>query len=308
MTESNNGFYNNYRGASSMKRNILVLSVIIFPLFALASEQIYFNSASVPPTPFKIKQAKAKGIELKPKPGVALVGQLSKPKGTGSFPAVILLHSCFGIRPYQDRWAMKLTQWGYVALQVDSFGPRNMEDTCTDLDAAFWLGVGTTNFADVHGALLYLRGQPFVDKDRVAVMGWGHSAILSAVLRNGEQRYSDGKFSAAIALYPDCRELSSGDFYVPLLLHIGVNDDWNLPKFCERMAAASEPLPNPIELRIHPDTQHGFDDADVGQRWYYEKAQNRYKTPARGATLGYNAVAHQSAEEHVRAFLTMHLK
>ena len=42
-------------------------------------EEVRFNSASIPPTPFKIKQAKAKGIELKPKPGIALVGKLSKP-------------------------------------------------------------------------------------------------------------------------------------------------------------------------------------------------------------------------------------
>ena len=104
-----------------MKLIILVLSVIIFPVIALASEQVHFNSASVPPSPFKIKQAKAKGIDLKPKLGVEITGKLSKPEGAGSFPTVVLLHSCFGIRPYQDRWATKLAKWGYVALQVDSF-------------------------------------------------------------------------------------------------------------------------------------------------------------------------------------------
>jgi hypothetical protein len=115
-----------------VKLNILILSVIIFPVFALASEEVHFNSAGVPPSPFKIKQAKAKGIELKPKPGIELVGKLSKPRGAGSFPAVVLLHSCSGIRPYQDRWSTKLAQWGYVALQVDSFGPRDIVETCTN--------------------------------------------------------------------------------------------------------------------------------------------------------------------------------
>jgi len=291
-----------------MKQGIIILLVIIFPVFALASEQVHFNSASVRPTPFQEKKAKAKGIELKPKPGIVLVGQLSKPGGAGSFPAVVLLHSCSGIRPYQDRWATKLAQWGHVVLQVDSFGPRDIEETCTNQTDSVYSGVGTTNVTDVYGALSYLRDQPFVDKDRIAVMGWGFSSILSAVHRDGQQQKYDEKFRAAIALYPDCRDLSSGDFYVPLLLHIGANDDWNLAKYCEQIASASEPLSNPIELRVHPDTHHGFDDADVGQRWYYEKAENIYKTPTRGATLGYSAAAHQSAEEHVRAFLAKHLK
>lgn len=290
-----------------MKLNILILSVIIFPAFALASEQVHFNSASVPPTPFKIKQAKAKGIELKPKLGAEIFGRLSRPEGAGSFPAVVLLHSCFGIRPYQDRWAAKLVQWGYVALQVDSFGPHGIEETC---HVEYILAVEINNFVDVHGALLYLRDQTFVDKDRVAVMGWGHSSVLRAVYRDGEERYYDEKFRAAIALYPNCRHLSSGDFYVPIMLHIGANDDYTSAKICERIAAASEPLTNPIELRVHPDTYHLFDDADVGQPRYNEEVLNLFSTTTftYGATLGYNATAHRSAEKHVRAFLGKHLK
>ncbi len=288
-----------------MKLYILFLSVIIFPAFAFASEEVHFNSASVPHSPFKIKQAKAKGIELKPKLGVEIIGKLSRPEGAGSFPAVVLLHSCFGIRPYQDRWAAKLAQWGYVALQVDSFGPLGIEETCHEEGK---LGAETSNFVDAHGALLYLRDQTFVDKDRVAVMGWGHNAVLRAVYRDGEERYYDEKFRAAIALYPNCRHLFSGDFYVPIMLHIGANDDWVKASKCKQIAAASEPLTNPIELRVHPDTYHLFDDADVGQPRYYEEVLNFFSTTLYGATMGYNAASHRSAEEHVRAFLGKHLK
>jgi len=287
-----------------MKINILTLSVFLFSAFALASEEVHFNSASVPHTPFKIKQAKAKGIELKPKPGIALVGKLSKPGGAGSFPAVVLLHSCFGIRPYQDRWATKLAKWGYVALQVDSFSSRGIKETCNEHSRT---GSETSNVVDVQGALSYLRDQKFVDNDRVAVMGWGLSSVLRTVYREGQQRDYDEKFRAAIAFYPKCRELSSGDFYVPVMIHIGAIDDWMMVKDCEKIATASEPLPNPIELRVYPDTLHGFDDADVGQRRYYEKAMNKFKGKL-GVTLGYSATSHRSAEEDVRAFLARHLK
>lgn len=275
---------------------------------AFASEDVQFNSAGVPLTPFQVKRAKAKGIELKPEPGILLAGRLSRPQGAGPFPAVVLMHSCFGIRPHQDRWASDIADWGYVALQVDSFGPRGIVETCTDLNAAFYAGVGTSNVLDAYGALSYLRGLPFADGDRVAIMGWGFSPIMSAVVRDGQQRYFEEKFRAAVALYPDCDNMTSGDFYLPLTIHIGDLDDWNLAAVCERTAAASKGLANPVNLHIHPGVRHGFDDAELGSLWIHETAQNVHKTPPRGATLGYDRDAYRVTQQQVRAFLDEHLR
>ena len=279
-----------------------------YSAFAFASEEVHFTSASVPPTPFQTKRAQAKGIELKPKPGIPLTGKLSKPEGAGPYPAVVLFHDCFGVRPYQDDWAMELVKWGYVALQVDSFGPRDIEETCTNLREAFFAGVGGNNVVDAYGALSYLRGQPFVDEDHVAIMGWGFSPVLSAVVRDGQQRYFDERFRAAIALYPDCDDMISGDFYLPLLILIGASDDWTLSAECERTAAASKKLPNRVVLHVYPDAHHGFDDSDLHEPWYQENVQNVFKTPPRGATLSYNAAAHRDAQEQARVFLAEHLK
>lgn len=279
-----------------------------YPMIAQASEAVRFSGASVPPTPFKIKQFKAKGIELKPDPGIPLVGHLSKPDGTGPFAAVVLFHGCFGIRPYQAAWAAKLTEWGYVVFQVDSFGPRNVEETCTNLLDAFFLGIGGNNVLDAYGALSYLRSLPYVDGGRVAMMGWGVNPVLSAVARQGQQRYFDEKFRAAIMLYPACAHLTSGDVYAPVLVLIGEKDDWTLADYCEQMSVAAKDYGVPVDLHVYPGAYHGFDDPNLGEVRYYDEVQNMQKTPARGATLGYNVVAHQDAQEQVRAFLAEHLK
>ena len=56
-----------------------------------------------------------------------LTGRLNKPDGEGPFPAIVLLHGCGGIQPKRDhRWAERLSGWGYVTLQVDSFWPRGL--------------------------------------------------------------------------------------------------------------------------------------------------------------------------------------
>ena len=44
----------------------------------------------------------------------------------------VLLHGCRGITPHDDGWAVRLVSWGYVTLQVGSFGqhPESNGMTC----------------------------------------------------------------------------------------------------------------------------------------------------------------------------------
>jgi dienelactone hydrolase len=288
---------------------LLVLTIFVFPRTGpLAAEQVQFSSASVPPTPFKVKQAKKKGIELKAEPGIPLIGWLSKPPGPGPFPAVVLFHGCFGIRTYQDAWAAQLSAWGYVTLQVDYFTPRGVEQTCADLRYAFLRGYGGENVTDAYGALSYLSGLPFVAKKRIALIGWGDSPVLRSIVRGGQERNFDLKFSAAVALYPPCKKMDGGDFYAPLLILVGAKDDWRPATFCQDMAEMSRVHAVPVSLKVYSDAYHAFDDSAVGERWYFEDAQNLLKMPTRGATLGYSPAAHEDALKMVRTFLSEHLQ
>ncbi len=60
---------------------------------------------------------------------VLLRGELHRPLGKGPFPAVVLMHGCSGWIPaaYRtlDDYAQELSRRGYVALNLDSFGPRH---------------------------------------------------------------------------------------------------------------------------------------------------------------------------------------
>ena len=42
------------------------------------------------------------------------------------FPAVVVLHGCNGMFGHSAEIADRLSSWGYVALAVDSFGPRGI--------------------------------------------------------------------------------------------------------------------------------------------------------------------------------------
>ncbi len=284
---------------------LLLALLVVLPRSLFAAELVKFNSAGTAPTPFAIKKAKAKGIELKAEPGIPLTGLLSKPSGEGPFPAVVLLHDCRGMEPYQGAWADKLTSWGYVALRVDSFKPRGVEEICTDFHR---MRSGEV-LLDAYGAAAYLRSQPFVDPDRIGVMGWGDGGRMSldTVKEGGLQQFFEHKFRATVALYGGCH-VADVMFIAPVMMLMGEKDDWSPAAVCQRNLKARQAGPHTFVLNMYPDAYGGFDNPDLGEMFYYKDAVNRYKTPPRGATLGYNRAAHEDALKRVNEFWAKHLK
>lgn len=150
-------------------------------------------------------------------------GHLSRPEGPRLAPAVVLLPACSGIANTPD-WSALLTRWGYATLMVDSFGPRRAGSVCDQPGGG---RIGAAQVLDAYGALEHLSRQPFVDRARIAVMGWslGGLSALGAVLSEGLARTSDLRFRAAIAFYPKCGLLGPGqDFHAPVLILVGEKD------------------------------------------------------------------------------------
>jgi dienelactone hydrolase len=214
--------------------------------------------------------------------------------GAGPAAAVVLLHSCNGNwKRLDERWGKRIASWGYVALTVDSFGPRGIE-SCggrapDDL---------TT---DAHRALNFLVRDPSVDPDRVAVLGFangGRLALISAE-RGAIEQTSSNKFRAAVAFYPPCRGLK-GDMTVPTLILIGERDDLNPAEACRDMVDGRDDWGMsrqrselaPVKLIVYPGAYHAFDAPNL-------------KTPIQlqGHHLEFNQSATDQASEALREFL-----
>jgi dienelactone hydrolase len=56
--------------------------------------------------------------------------ELFVPRGTGPFPAMVLLHGCNCVGAHYRVWASQLAEWGYLTLLVDSFRPRGVTTVC----------------------------------------------------------------------------------------------------------------------------------------------------------------------------------
>ena len=229
---------------------------------------------------------------------VRLVGYLARPPGSGPFPAVVLVHGCGGFHSNMISWADRLLRFGYVALAVDSFGPRGLDEDCNGAGFPYQV-------PDSYVALRYLSTQPYVRASHVAVMGFsqGGWSVLAALEKEGVERRSQEKFRAGIALYPVC-QFSTGLMTAPVLVLIGDADSWTPAADCEAMVAGRTELGSPrppgdrsmVELVIFPKAHHAFDVLDLS----LAPSQG---TTSHGHRVEYNEEATRSSIVKVRTFL-----
>jgi len=96
---------------------------------ASATDLVKFDSAPFIMGKIQQRQARERG-EMPTNVPDAIEGYLSKPDGSGPFPAVVYLHGCSGLsKNTRTRMTELLTGWGYVSLVVDSFATRGIKQT-----------------------------------------------------------------------------------------------------------------------------------------------------------------------------------
>jgi dienelactone hydrolase len=182
-----------------------------------------------------------------------LDGYLFRPAGGDRRPAVVFLHGCGGlfsrttglIESRERAWASELNGRGYAVLMLDSFGPRNHGEMCSQ--SGFDRELYLKRPGDAYAALFYLQAQPYVRSDRIGVMGWseGGGAILYAIRTQSLGRPAElpqGDFRAAVVFYPaSCNERRQQGWTstVPLLGLLGAEDVWGAVQGASRRSGGA---------------------------------------------------------------------
>jgi carboxymethylenebutenolidase len=225
-----------------------------------------------------------------------LVGYLFEPTGSGRHPAIVLLHGRAG--PYSSNvnhdctqvgrgirspcsaatlskrhqmWGEYWVEHGYVALLVDSFGPRGRghgyashSHDDPDRDA---VNERTVRPLDAEGALAYLRQRNDVRQNRIMLQGWsnGASTTLNVMERQAQAGQDPGRgFRAALAFYPGCgpAAILSKPYRADtdLWVFLGSDDEEVSPKTCAEMLHAATTSHGRIEMTWYEGATHDFDD------------------------------------------------
>jgi dienelactone hydrolase len=142
-------------------------------------------------------------------------------------------------------------------------------------------------------------------------MGWSYGAMAGLRLASTSfrKRYVGGEaFRAIVAMYPWCNERAgqggdhqynfNDDTDVPLLLLLGADDDDAPPRSCVEQAQKNKARGLPVEWKLYPNTTHGFDFSNLGDKPLI------IRRPGAGGTITYryNAAAVQDAWALSQAF------
>jgi dienelactone hydrolase len=262
------------------------------------------SASAQPDNPFLAAASQAKDLEFPTKTsrlGFFSVPEMAlyKPDGPGSFPALVLHHQCGGLGEgrWQNLamldWAKQAVARGYVALVIDSLGPRNVKTVCMGPQGGVNLARGVR---DALQAAEHLRRFDFVDKSRIALAGysWGAmGAVLASSQRWGTALAPGDRFAAAVSFYPGCftirgatgrpLEVVNPDIDRPLLVLMGEKDNETPPADCVPKLEAAKAAGAPVEWHVYPETTHcwdcknleGFSKVDVrGNRVTYQYDKN----------------------------------
>jgi dienelactone hydrolase len=250
---------------------VLTLSLTVLIISSCSSDPPVPTSVPVKSTNVAIStRVMGQALEL---PGI-----LHQPIGDGPYPAVVMLSGHGGWAggganaDHQTFWARKLVQWGYVALQVDSFLPRGprareMGQVSSQMTAS-----------DAYAAKAWLSKLDFVNPDAIGVIGWSHGGIAAldiidsaCVLQRevagdglGATARKMDPFKVAVAFYPYTHALSAPD--TPLLVLIGARDDICPVRLTRTLKPDYAGTVLEMSLTIYSDAYHAFDVEAVGER------------------------------------------
>jgi dienelactone hydrolase len=229
---------------------------------------------------------------------IKIEGEFKKPTGSnGPFPVVIGLHACDGPGNYSTNfWLVTLAAQGYATYLADSFGPRGYVEVCSSTG----LVTVAERAQDALVAAATLAARPDVRADKIAILGVSHGASGAVRVSRDDpslallrQKLADagGKIVAVVSVYGSCAPDVKRPVVIPLLILIGADDDWALPKPCHEFANEGS-NPKLVQLHVYPGAMHSFDDAsNFTRRMVY------------GHRVAYDAEATNDARSRVIQFL-----
>ncbi len=285
--------------------------LLVFGLLILGCQTTNSSPARVPASTLK-----AQAVSFVSGDGTPLTGYFYKPEGEGPFNTILMMHGCAGLlnkngsmKSREAAWLEILRGQGYAVMLADSFSARGYGSICRIKNRP--IKPDGERPHDAYGALRWLQMQADVRPDRIVLMGWSNGAMsmLWAVRKYAPQRPEQLKhdFRAAIGFYPGCITLRRvvGDYRaaVPILLQVGLADDWTKPKPCMALADEANARGSAkMMYDAYEGAYHAFDHPNSRERTITTK-HSAYKSGQRTVHIGSNSKARSKAIARVKTYL-----
>ena len=205
-----------------------------------------------------------------------LFGYVSRPKGPGPHPAVIVIHANKGLTPHVRDVARRFAKEGYVALAPDYFsrhgGTKKVNPKFGRIKGYRKLVPEDKVMEDTESGFTYLRSLSSVRDDRIGVTGfcWGGGmAFTSAARIRG--------LKAAVIFYGRTPKPIDRvqNIEAPVMAHYG-GEDKRIGKGIDATVAAMKKYKKPFDYKIYPGAKHAFMSDNRKSRYHPEAAKEAW--------------------------------
>jgi len=215
---------------------------------ALASSEVKYNAAD----------------------GTAIGGYVTRPKGDGSRPAVIVIHPWSGIDEHTRDVARRFAKAGYVALAPDLFSRIGGTSSYSTTEAAIAAGRKLTSdmiAQDLTATTSYLKTENFVRPAKIGVIGfcWGGGKALMFTTRSKDVAASVVYYGENPDPLDDVKNINA-----PVLGNYG-GDDPRITSQVPKLEEAMKKYGKSFDYKIYPGAPHSF-NSDDNPRSYREEA------------------------------------
>jgi len=283
-----------------MKKILLILVTVLLFVFNLVMPTEVLSSNGAP----KDKKWKGEGevIEFESIPVITIKDFLNgkipaETKtiwGTLNFPAnapdknvpvVVLLHGMGGIHESAEFWLSALNNMGLATFMVDSnWGRKKCKKDSNLKKDIKWCAAanrGMNRVIDGYGALELLSKHPRIDPKRIGCLGnsLGARGCLYLNVKRFQKMWGTPglDYAASVPMYPPCNAIFKDDDEItdtPIRIHVGELDTYFPVDSCINYVARLKAKGKDVDIKVYPDTHHGFEGKIDGKKTFKTSGYN----------------------------------
>lgn len=186
-------------------------------------------------------------------------------------PALVIFHTCGGVRQHLRYWAEQALKEGYVVLVPD--GLRGLKADCGSPPQI----PNARLIKDALDAVAHLAALPYVDAARISVLGFSKGALVANWLASSSVastlRPGTPAIASLVSVYGFCAlsptrgrpqgaQILQPDTDRPLLMLMGGKDNETPPASCLERLPKMKTAGAPVEWHLYPDATHGWDQSE----------------------------------------------
>lgn len=207
--------------------------------------------------------------------GSSIGAYLTRPKGDGQRPAVVVIHENRGLNDHIRDVARRLAKEGYVAIAPDLLSRQGGTGSFASPEAAIE-GIRKVDeeslTKDLTGAINYLKGQAFVRANKIGVTGfcWGGGNVLLIATRNKDLAASVVFYGRSPKNLDDVKNIAG-----PVFGNYGEKDT-GITSAVPKLADAMKQHGKSFEYKVYPGALHAFHNDTNPQRYNPEAAKEAW--------------------------------